>query len=686
METQTTAMVLTRLDIWVIAIYIIGMAAIGIGFGGRAGKSLEEFFISGRSLPWWLAGTSMVATTFAADTPLAVTGMVIKDGIAGNWVWWAMAVGGMLTVFMYARLWRRSRVITDVELIELRYSGPEASFLRAFRAIYLAILMNCLIVGWVSNAMIKVLNVTLQPDKIPAFAPALNSITASLNSMFHASWSASSVANILLLLLLMGVTGLFSAVSGMWGVSVTDFIMFWIAMFGCIALAIFSLKWVGGISGLKGGLVNAYGAQSGDVLRFLPNFSADKPLMELSAFFVFIGVTWWASWYPGAEPGGGGYVVQRMASCKDEKHSLLATLWFTIAHYGIRPWPWIIVALVAAVKFPHLIAPGADANAGFPMVMSQVLPPGWRGLMLVAFFAAFMSTISTQINWGASYVVNDFYKRFIKPDATAKHYTRVSRLSTILILFLGTIISFKITSVEGAWKLMLTIGAGTGVVFLLRWYWWRINAWSEISSMVASLAIALFLIYGFKYPMNDIFDYIHLLGIGLGTFAVIEVIALWTGAVFPALQKSIKVTAHCTVIVMALVMILYLIHPVELKGHHQILITAFSTLLVWLSVTYLTPAVEEKRLVDFYRRVRPGGAGWAPLRLLASDVVPDKGIAGNLACWILGVIVVYSFLFGIGKIILGYAGQGIGLIAIGVISGTLMFAIMSKTGWEKVLK
>lgn len=686
MGTQTTAMILTRLDIWVIAIYIIGMAAIGIGFGGRAGKSIEEYFISGRSLPWWIAGTSMVATTFAADTPLAVTGLVIKDGIAGNWVWWAMAVGGMLTVFMYARLWRRSRVITDVELVELRYSGPEASFLRGFRALYLAIIMNCLIVGWVSNAMIKVLNVTLQPDKIPAFAPAINSITGSLNSMFHTSWGAASVANVLLLLLLMAVTGLFSAISGMWGVSVTDFIMFWIAMIGCIALAIFSLKWVGGMSGLKEGLVKSYGAQSGDVLRFIPNFSAEKPLMKLSAFFVFIGVTWWASWYPGAEPGGGGYVVQRMASCKDEKHSLLATLWFTIAHYGIRPWPWIIVALVAAVKFPQLIAPGADANAGFPMVMSQVLPPGWRGLMLVAFFAAFMSTISTQINWGASYVVNDFYKRFINPAAAPRHYTRVSRLATILILILGTIVSFKITSVEGAWKLMLTIGAGTGVVFLLRWYWWRINAWSEISSMVASLAIALFLIYGFKYPMNDMFDYINLIGIGLGIFAFIEAIALWAGAAFPDLQKNIKVTAHCTVIVMALVMILYLLHPVALEGHHQILITALSTLLVWLTVTFMTPAVDEKRLVDFYRRVRPGGAGWTPLRLLAPDVVPDKGLVGNLACWLLGAVVVYSFLFGIGKIILGSAGQGIGLIAVGIICGALMFAIMSKAGWEKMMK
>ena len=682
---QGTTMVLTGLDIWIIIIYLVAMLALGLGFSKRAGKSLEDYFISGRALPWWIAGTSMVATTFAADTPLAVTGLVIKDGIAGNWVWWSYAVGGMLTVFLYARLWRRSRVVTDVELIEIRYSGPEASFLRGFRALYLAILMNCLIVGWVSNAMIKVLHVTLKPEEIPALAPTFNSITHTLNATLGTSWGVTDVSNAMILLLLLAITGLFSAVSGLWGVSVTDFVMFWIAMFGCIALAFFALHWVGGMNGLRAGLTKTYGSHR-EVMRFIPDFFAKKPLMPLAAFFVFISVTWWASWYPGAEPGGGGYVVQRMASCKNEKHSLLATLWFTMAHYGVRPWPWIIVALVAAVKFPGLVLPAADADAGFPKVMAAVLPAGWRGLLLVAFFAAFMSTISTQINWGASYVVNDFYKRFLNPRAEARHYTRVSRLATIVILIIGTIVSFKITSVAGAWKLMLTIGAGTGLVFLLRWYWWRINAWSEISSMLASLAIAMYIIYGFKWPMVSVFDYAKLVGIGLVMFFSMGAIGLWVGAHFKTLSRDINKMVIVTIFVMILVMVFYLIYPVKLEAHHHILITAISTILVWLPVTFLTRPVDEKRLEEFYRLVRPGGAGWAPMRAKAPDVECDKGIMSNILCWILGTIAVYSFLFGVGSLILGVTGQGIILLVICLASGAGMYALMSRMGWEKVLR
>lgn len=685
MGTQGTTMVLTGLDIWVIIIYLVAMLALGLGFSKRAGKSLEDYFISGRALPWWIAGTSMVATTFAADTPLAVTGLVIKDGIAGNWVWWSYAVGGMLTVFLYARLWRRSRVVTDVELVEIRYSGQEASFLRGFRALYLAILMNCLIVGWVSNAMIKVLHVTLKPEEIPALAPTFNSITHTLNATLGTGWSITDVSNAMILLLLLAITGLFSAVSGLWGVSVTDFAMFWIAMFGCVALAFFAMHWVGGMDGLRTGLTKTYGSHR-EVMRFIPDFFAKKPLMPLAAFFVFISVTWWASWYPGAEPGGGGYVVQRMASCKNEKHSLLATLWFTMAHYGVRPWPWIIVALVAAVKFPSLILPAADADAGYPKVMAAVLPAGWRGLLLVAFFAAFMSTISTQINWGASYVVNDFYKRFLNPGAEARHYTNVSRLATVVILIIGTIVSFKITSVAGAWKLMLTIGAGTGLVFLLRWYWWRINAWSEVSSMVASLAIAMYLIYGFKWPMTGAFDYAKLVGIGLVMFFTMGAIGLWVGAHFLTLRRDINKMVIVTIFVMILVMVFYLIYPVRLEDYHRILITAISTILVWLPVTFLTRPVDKKRLEEFYRLVRPGGAGWAVMRAKAPDVDYDKGIMSNILCWILGTIVVYCFLFGVGNLIIGVTGQGIILLVIGIASGAGMYALMSKMGWEKVLR
>jgi SSS family solute:Na+ symporter len=680
----TSAMVLTGLDIGVIIFYLVMILGIGLLFAGRAGKNIEEYFVSGRSLPWWIAGTSMVATTFAADTPLAVTGIVIRNGIAGNWVWWAYAVGGMLTVFLYARLWRRSRVITDVELIELRYSGPEASFLRGFRALYLAILMNCLIVGWVCNAMVKVLNVTLRPEEIQALKPIIMGTTNTLNRLFHTTWSPTIVSNMLMLLLLLGITGLFSAVSGLWGVSITDFIMFWIAMFGCVVLAILALNSVGGMQGLKEGLETSYGSNH-DVLKFFPDFFKEKPLMPLAAFFVFIGITWWASWYPGAEPGGGGYVVQRMASCKDEKHSLLATLWFTIAHYGIRPWPWIIVGLVAAVKFPDLLKEGADADSGFPRVMAAVLPAGFRGLLLVSFFAAFMSTISTQINWGSSYVVNDFYKRFIKPDASPKHYTRVSRLATLVILLLGTIVSFFIISVAGAWKLMLTIGAGTGLVFMLRWYWWRINAWSEISSMIASLAIALLLIYGFVFPM-DLINYGVLTLSALLIFFTIGIIALSIGAFYPQIKRDINITAKVTVAVMTLVVVMYMIYPVKLADYHHILITALSTIAVWLTVTYKTRPVEEKKLLEFYRTIRPGGNLWDPIRVKAPEVIPDRDIHNNILCWLLGTVVVYCFLFGVGNIVLGNNSSGAVLLFFGILAGSGVYILLGKTGWKKVLK
>jgi SSS family solute:Na+ symporter len=324
-------MTLTFVDWLIICAYMAISLGIGLLFSKRAGKSIEEFFVSGRALPWWLAGTSMVATTFAADTPLAVTGLVIKNGIAGNWLWWNFAIGGMLTVFLYARLWRRAGIITDAEFAELRYGGKPASFLRGFRALYLAIPMNCLIVGWVTNAIVKVLNVTMGFGKTETLIGA------------------------------MAITAVYSVLAGLWGVVITDAFQFIIAMTGCIVLAVLALGTVGGMGGLISGLTAKYGAGQ-QSLNFFPDFFAAEPWMPLTAFLIYIGMTWWASWYPGAEPGGGGYVVQRMASCKDEKHSLLATLWFQIAHYALRPWPWIIVALVALYHYPELRAPGVDAR------------------------------------------------------------------------------------------------------------------------------------------------------------------------------------------------------------------------------------------------------------------------------------------------------------------------------------
>jgi SSS family solute:Na+ symporter len=583
-------MTLTFVDWLIICAYMAISLGIGLLFSKRAGKSIEEFFVSGRALPWWLAGTSMVAT--------------------GNWLWWNFAIGGMLTVFLSARLWRRAGIITDAEFAELRYGGKPASFLRGFRALYLAIPMNCLIVGWVTNAIVKVLNVTMGFGKTETLIGA------------------------------MAITAVYSVLAGLWGVVITDAFQFIIAMTGCIVLAVLALGTVGGMGGLISGLTAKYGAGQ-QSLNFFPDFFAAEPWMPLTAFLIYIGMTWWASWYPGAEPGGGGYVVQRMASCKDEKHSLLATLWFQIAHYALRPWPWIIVALVALYHYPELRAPGVDANVGFPRIMALVLPPGFRGLLLVAFFAAFMSTLATQINWGASYIVSDFYKRFLNPAATQKHYTTVSRIATMGLLFLGGIVSMFITSVEGAWRLMLTIGAGTGMVLLLRWYWWRINAWTEISAMIASFFIAGGLQFSSK--IQNLFPY----------------------ETHPTLNNLFGTLS---------------------KDYIQILVTALSTMVVWLVVTFITKPESEETLVAFYRKVRPGGFFWKRIQKKAPDVKPDRGLQWNMLAWLVGAVLIYCSLFSIGKLLMGQTAAGLVFLAGAIACAAIIYAIFNKFGWEKVAR
>lgn len=447
-------MILTPLDWAIIAAYFAVSVAIGVYHSRRAGRGVDEFFLSGRKLPWWLAGTSMVATTFAADTPLAVAGLVAKNGIAGNWIWWSAALGSMLTVFFFARLWRRAGITTDVELAELRYAGRPAALLRGFRALYLGLPINFVIIGWVNLAMAKILAVTLGWDRLTA-------VVASL-----------------------AITAFYSALSGLWGVVVTDFFQFVFAMSGSIALGWFALRarGVGGVAGLRAALpastfdfVPAIGRGAGAVSTLgLP----------LAAFFAYVGVQWWASWYPGQEPGGGGYIAQRMMSARDERHSFLATLWFTIAHYCLRPWPWILVGLASIVLYPGL----GDKEAGYVMVMRDFLPVGWRGLLLGAFFAAYMSTVSTQLNWGTSYIVNDFYRRFVRADASERHYVRVSRLTTVMTMVAAAVVTFYLESIRQAWEFVLESGAGIGLVLILRWYWWRVNAWSEIAAMVAPAA------------------------------------------------------------------------------------------------------------------------------------------------------------------------------------------------------
>ncbi len=448
-------------DTAIILLYFAVSLAICLYYSRRAGRSTEEFFLSGRRLPWWIAGTAMVATTFAADTPLAVTELVAEKGIAGNWLWWNMVAGSILTVFFFARLWRRAGIMTDVEFIEIRYSGRPAAFLRGFKALYLGVFMNCVIMGWVNVALAEILGVIFAVDDV---------------------YILYTVMACMLLV------GAYSAVAGQWGVAVTDFFQFIIAMTGCIVLAVrvLDMPAIGGIAGLKAALPP-------HVFSFFPGVGsagsyAAQGIMSISfsAFLAHMAVQWWASWYPGAEPGGGGYVAQKMMAARDERHSLLATMWFSIAHYALRPWPWIIVALASLVLYPDLPADGK--RTGFILAMKDCLPPGLLGLVVAAFLAAYMSTISTHLNWGSSYLINDFYRRFIVRDANERHYVVASRLSTIGLVVISSLLILVIKSISGAWAFIIECGAGLGLVLILRWYWWRINAWSEIAAMIAPFA------------------------------------------------------------------------------------------------------------------------------------------------------------------------------------------------------
>ncbi|MGB3619454.1 MAG: sodium:solute symporter family protein, partial [Catalinimonas sp.] len=470
-------MTLSTLDLAIIVGFFVLSLVIGLIFTRRAGRDLNSFFLGGRNLPWWVAGTSMVATTFAADTPLAVTELVAQGGVAGNWLWWNALFGGMLTVFFFARLWRRANILTDVEFVELRYAGRAAALLRGFKAIYLGVFMNALIIGWVNVALMTLLEVFFD-------IPAAEQI-----------WYVAGA-----MVLVVAYAGL----SGLMGVAVTDMIQFAIAIGGCIVLAVLVVgsPEVGGIEGLKAQLPPG-------TLSFFPKVGtsagevATTLTLSVGSFLAYVGVQWWASWYPGAEPGGGGYVAQRMMSTKNERHALLATFFFQIAHYCLRPWPWILVALAALVLYPDL--PDADRRFGFVMAMRDFLPSGLRGLLLVAFFAAYMSTISTQLNWGASYAVNDFYRRFVRPDASDKQLVAASRVATGLLMLVALIVTTQIGSIAGVWRFLVEAGAGLGLVLILRWYWWRVNAWSEITASLAPLGGYALAHYAFGWVFPDSF-------------------------------------------------------------------------------------------------------------------------------------------------------------------------------------
>lgn len=460
------------IDYLIIIAYFIFSLSIALYYTRRAGKSTDEFFLSGRNLSWYLAGLSMVATTFAADTPLAVTELVAKNGVAGNWVWWNFAFGGILTVFFFAKLWRRAGIMTEVEFAEIRYSGRPAKFLRGFRAVYLGLFINVVIMGWVNKAMASI-----------------------LTGMFGIPESVV----IYYVFAAMMLVAVYSALSGLWGVVITDAFQFFIAMTGCIILAVIVVNsgQVGGIDGLQKKLPEY-------TFKFLPVISNIKDAgmafsLSVTSFLAYIGIIWWASWYPGAEPGGGGYVAQRMMSAKDEKHSLFATLFFQIAHYGIRPWPWIIVALCSLILYPELASD--QKGLGYIYAMKDFLPAGLKGLLVAAFFAAYMSTIATQLNWGTSYLINDFYRRFLKKNKDENYYVKAARTATLLLMIISALVTLFINTISGAWVFIMECGAGLGLVLILRWYWWRINAWSEISAMVTPFLIYPVLkINGIEFP------------------------------------------------------------------------------------------------------------------------------------------------------------------------------------------
>jgi solute:Na+ symporter, SSS family len=595
-------MQLTLLDWLAIAAYFLANILIGLYYRSRATGSTEDYFVSGRNVSWWLAGTSMVATTFAADTPLAVTGMVAAYGIAGNWLWWNLLMSGMLTVFFYARLWRRAGVLTDVEFAEIRYGGRPAAFLRGFRALYLGLPINCIIMGWVNLAMVKILMMIFGVTKVQALPMVLG---------------------------IMLITAMISTLSGLWGVLVMDLFQFVLKMGMVIVLAVCAVRAVGGMDVLMEKLHAldvaraAAGGGQGSILAFTPELGS--PWMPMIAFFVYVAVQWWATWYPGAEPGGGGYVAQRIFCAKDEKHSLLATLWFNIAHYAVRPWPWILTALCSLVLYPDLV----DKESGFikTMVDPNVFPVALRGVMIAAFAAAYMSTIGTQLNWGASYLVNDFYKRFLVRGRDERHYVRVSQVATVLIMLASCVVTYFQDSIGGAWRLLIAVGAGTGSVFILRWFWWRINAWSEVSAMSASFVVSLVLQHVYKFNNDDPRDF------------------AW-----------------------------------------QIIITVACSTVTWLAVTWLTAPESEATLLAFYRRVRPGAALWGPIAAKATDVVPKKDGLNNLLDWAAGCVMVYATLFGVGDILFGRTQAGLGLLALAVAAGFVIYVDLNRRGWKTVME
>ena len=594
---------LSTLD-WVIAFLAVAVCFIPALFlGKKSGESTSEFFASGRSVPWWLAGLSMVATTFSSDTPNFVTDVVRRNGVAGNWVWWAFVLTGVATVFFYARLWRRSEVLTDLEFYEIRYSGNAASAVRGFRAVYLGLLFNCLIMASVNLAACKIAGILFGLER----------------------WQT---------LLFVGLLNVaFAAHSGLWGVLVIDMIQFFIKMTAVIAAAYFAVKLpqVGGLDGLVTKLSATKGPEGINYLNVLPDFTNNWD-MAVTVFIIPIAVQWWSVWYPGAEPGGGSYMAQRMLASKSEKDALGAVLFFNIAHYVLRPWPWILVGLASIIVYPQL----SDIQAAFPKLdpnllghdiaypaMLKFLPAGFVGLMVGGLVAANSSTILTHLNWGASYLVHDFYRRFIKPSEEERHYVLAGRMATILLFVLSSSLVFILDTAKDTFDIILQVGAGTGLLYLLRWFWWRINAWCEVAAMISSFLVSLFF---FILKKNG--------------FAV------------PSTAKSLLITIGVTTV-------------------------------CWVLAAYLAPQTDRKTLIEFYRKVRPSGPGWEPIRLAAGISKAEAAQNGEsmplaLVGWVAGSVTIWSALFTVGNFLYGRTSAAMLMGAIFVVSGLALLGVINK--------
>ena len=580
---ETALSALSTLDWVIVAAYLILSLAVGIYFTKRASGSMSSYFVSGRSLPWWILGTSMVATTFAADTPLAVTGWIRTEGIWKNWFWWNYLFSHVFIVLVFARLWRRAEVITDNELIEIRYGGKPAAFLRGFKALYFSTLFNFIVMGWVISAMAKVFKVFFGVDTTIAIVICIS------------------------------IAFFYTMMSGLWGVALTDFLQYFIALIGTIILAwiVIGSPEIGGFSGF----IDKLGNIDEKHISFFMTPSGGDPVSagfwdsSFFAFLVYVSIIWWSS----HNADGGGYFIQRINSAKNERHAVLGTAWFAVNHYIIRLWPWILVALATLIIYPRVQDYGGDNEAMYIVVIRDFLGPGLKGLLFVTFLAAFMSTLSTQLNWGASYLMNDIYRRFIKTDASESHYILIARLCTLMLAVLAGYFAFYITNIGKAWIFLWAMSAGVGLVLILRWFWWRINAWSEISALAASLLTILIL---FIYTKSQ--------GVSL-----------------------------------------------ELK--HQIIVIPVS-IITWIVVTFLTKPESNDTLGKFYKRVRPWG-WWEPVSKVHPDIVRPQFVP-VIYNWLLGVSFIFFGMIGVGKVLLGNYYFGTICLVISIISGVLVYRRM----------